>query len=140
MSRHQPDYYALLGVDRSVSAADLDRAYRRAARATHPDVHPHDSSAAERFHAVTIAYETLSDPRRRASYDRDHRGVQPADPVRFVVYPGAQPRAVPPVELGRRRPAEPLRPFRSGATDAPVADVFELVAAMSRLLRGWPFP
>ena len=62
MSWQQPDYYAVLGVGRSASAADLDRAYRRAARATHPDVHPDDTSAAERFHAVTIAYETLSDP------------------------------------------------------------------------------
>jgi hypothetical protein len=63
MAHQQADYYALLGVGRGASAADVDRAYRRAARATHPDVHPDDASAAERFHAVTIAYETLSDPR-----------------------------------------------------------------------------
>ena len=62
MTSQEPDPYAVLGVGRGASPADVDRAYRRAARATHPDIHPDDASAADRFRAVTIAYETLSDP------------------------------------------------------------------------------
>lgn len=139
MSRHQPDYYALLGVDRGVSAVDLDRAYRRAARATHPDVHPHDGSAADRFHAVTIAYETLSDPQRRASYDRAHPPARPDGPVRIVGHQ-RQPTAVPPVHLGRRRPR--IEPLHVHGGSAPVhlgGDVFEFIEAVSRLLNSWPF-
>ena len=66
------DPYSLLGVDRRASPADISRAYRRAARTTHPDTSPGDRLAAERFRALTTAYETLSDPGRRAAYDRAH--------------------------------------------------------------------
>jgi curved DNA-binding protein CbpA len=137
----QPDYYALLDIGRSASAAEIDRAYRRAARATHPDINPDDTSAGERFNAVTIAYETLSNPQRRASYDRAHPSIRP-DP-HSAVYRAARPAApVHLVHLGRRPPRpEPLQPFReSPAATSGSAGLFELVTALSRLIERWPFP
>lgn len=128
----QPDYYALLEIGRSASAAEIDRAYRRAARATHPDIHPDDTSAAERFNAVTIAYETLSNPERRASYDRAQPGGRPATAPRAAAHRAVQPVAS--VHLGRRPRAEPVPPFlASPATPGP-ADLFELLTALSHLI------
>lgn len=63
------DLYALLEVDRSASAEDLKRAYRRLARQLHPDANPGDAAAEARFKEVSQAYEILSDPERRAHYD-----------------------------------------------------------------------
>lgn len=68
-----PDLYALLGVAPGASREAIGRAYRRLARASHPDVRPDDPGASARFRAITGAYEVLSDPARRASYDRAAR-------------------------------------------------------------------
>ena len=141
MAQQQPDYYALLGIGRTASATEIDRAYRRAARATHPDIHPDDTSAAERFNAVTIARETLSNPLRRASYDRAHAAVNASPPVLIVVRQHAQTHSTPPVHLGRRqsRP-EQLRPFpASAAAQPPQTELHELITALSRLIDCWPF-
>lgn len=136
MTSQQSDYYALLGLGPSASAAEVDRAYRRAARATHPDIHPQDSSAAERFRAVSNAYETLSDPERRASYDEARPSVSPTA-IRIVVR--RRPSAAP-VHLGRRSPAPtPLQPFRAGPTIALADDVTDLVEAFARMVTGWSF-
>jgi curved DNA-binding protein CbpA len=117
------NYYSVLGVGRDASAVEIDRAYRRAARATHPDTNPGDSSAAERFNAVNTAYETLRRPAKRATYDRARAAAARPVPVTVVRRPPAGVAA--PVRLGRRRPpqAEPL-------TD----ELFTLLAALSRLL------
>ena len=139
MSRQLTDYYGLLGVARGASAADLGRAYRRAARATHPDVHPDDVAAAERFHAVTIAYETLSDPRRRAAYDRAHPTIRRRTLAPIAVH--RRRAAVAPVHLGRRRPQpEPLRPSRNDSMGVKVDDMLELAQAISRFVFARPFP
>ena len=61
--------YAILGIERSASPDEVRAAYRRAARASHPDLHPGDASAIERFKRVQVAYEVLGDPVRRAAYD-----------------------------------------------------------------------
>lgn len=64
------DYYEILGVDRNASQAEIRRAFRRLARKYHPDLNPSDPEAEAKFKEVSAAYEVLSDPERRAQYDR----------------------------------------------------------------------
>lgn len=64
------NYYEILGVDRDASPETIKKAFRRLARATHPDANPGDQEAEARFREVAEAYEVLSDPDRRAQYDR----------------------------------------------------------------------
>jgi molecular chaperone DnaJ len=68
MSSNQ-DLYELLGVPRDADADTIKKAYRRLARQLHPDVNP-DPETQERFKEVSRAYEVLSDPQKRAAYDR----------------------------------------------------------------------
>ncbi len=75
------DYYAILGVPRTASADDIKKAYRRLARKYHPDVSK-EKNAEERFKEINEAYQTLSEPEKRAAYD----------------------------QLGRHRPGEEFRP------------------------------
>jgi molecular chaperone DnaJ len=63
------DLYDLLGVARDADADSIKKAYRRLARQLHPDVNP-DPETQERFKEVSRAYEVLSDPQKRAAYDR----------------------------------------------------------------------
>ncbi len=63
------DYYATLGVERDAGADELKKAYRKLARQFHPDVND-APDASDRFKEVTIAYEVLSDPAKRQTYDR----------------------------------------------------------------------
>jgi len=63
------DLYDLLGVSRDADAAAIKKAYRGLARQLHPDVNP-DPETQERFKEVSRAYEVLSDPQKRAAYDR----------------------------------------------------------------------
>ena len=73
------DYYEILGVERSASADEIKRAFRRLAMKHHPDRNPEQDKAAarERFKEISEAYEVLSDPQKRSAYDQyGHSGVE----------------------------------------------------------------
>ncbi|HUR31586.1 MAG TPA: J domain-containing protein [Saprospiraceae bacterium] len=64
------DYYKILGVDKNAKEEDIKKAYRKLARKHHPDVNPGDRSAKEKFQHINEANEVLSDPQKRAKYDK----------------------------------------------------------------------
>ena len=64
------DYYEVLGVSRTCTEADLKGAFRKAAMQHHPDRNPGDAAAEIKFKEVNEAYQCLSDPQKRAAYDR----------------------------------------------------------------------
>jgi molecular chaperone DnaJ len=64
------DPYQVLGVARDADEGEIKKAFRRLARELHPDVNSHDPEAEEKFKEAAEAYEILSDPERRATYDR----------------------------------------------------------------------
>ncbi len=64
------DYYAILGISRKANESEIKKRYRRLARKNHPDVNPGDSSAEERFKRIQEAYDVLSNPKKRAMYDK----------------------------------------------------------------------
>lgn len=70
------DYYDILGVEKSASAEEIKKAYRRTAIKYHPDKNQGDKEAEEKFKEAAEAYEVLSNPDKKARYDRfGHQGV-----------------------------------------------------------------
>lgn len=63
------DPYATLGVSRDAGDEEIRRAFRRLAKELHPDLHPSDAAAAERFKRVSAAYDIIGDPPKRRQYD-----------------------------------------------------------------------
>lgn len=73
------DYYKVLGVDKSASAAEIKKAYRKLARKYHPDLNPNDKEAEKKFKEINEANEVLNDPEKRAKYDQYGENWQHAD-------------------------------------------------------------
>jgi len=80
------DLYAVLGVPRSASTVDIERAYRRMARRYHPGVNPGDRVAAEMYGQIQQAYQVLADPGSRREYDRG--ATRPAVAAASVSFEG----------------------------------------------------
>jgi molecular chaperone DnaJ len=65
----RPDYYKTLGVDRKATPEEIKKAYRKLARAYHPDRNPDDKQAEARFKEISQAHDVLGDPDKRKQYD-----------------------------------------------------------------------
>ena len=104
-----PDLYQLLGVPRRASREEIVRAWRCRARAEHPDSRPRDVAAPGRFRVLAEAYQVLSDPARRAAYDRA-LGSGPFGPGSVAPAVRVRPRhpAGPGVRPPARAPGPPL--------------------------------
>ena len=75
------DYYEVLGVDKSASAEEIKKAYRKMAIKYHPDKNPGDKEAEEKFKEAAEAYSVLSDADKKARYDQfGHAGVEGSGP------------------------------------------------------------
>jgi curved DNA-binding protein len=82
------DYYKILGVDKKASTEEIKKAYRKLAKKYHPDLHPNDVKAQEKFKEINEAYEVLSDENKRKQYDAFGSGYnfshgQNFDPSQF---------------------------------------------------------
>ncbi len=78
MAESKRDYYEVLGVQKGASADEIKKAYRKLAKANHPDLNPGDKAAEARFKEANEAYEVLSDDSKRQLYDQyGHAGVDP---------------------------------------------------------------
>ena len=64
------DYYKVLGVPKNASQEEIKKAYRKLARKMHPDLNPDDKDAHRKFQEINEAHEVLSDPEKRAKYDK----------------------------------------------------------------------
>ena len=67
--REEPDYYAILNIDETATAADIKKAYRKLTMIYHPDKNPGDPTATKKFQEISSAYEVLGDEQKRKNYD-----------------------------------------------------------------------
>lgn len=133
-NRGDLDPYVVLGVRRQASPEEITRAYKRAARLTHPD-RGRSGAGSERFQMVCDAYEVLRDPGRRAGYDRQHplsrleagRTARYAGPGSQHIVLGSQPSSAARLGWGVASDDE-LR--------AVPGDIEQLLTVVRSLLRG----
>lgn len=71
------DYYEILGLEKTASANEIKKAYRKLAKELHPDVNPNNKEAEEKFKEVSEAYEHLSDSDKKAKYDKFGHSEEP---------------------------------------------------------------
>src|SRR5689334_24614298 len=88
------DFYKVLGVAKDASAADIKKAYRKLARDNHPDSHPGDSAAEERFKAVAEAYDVVGDAEKRKQYAELRPGLAASGPFAGPAPPVARRSAL----------------------------------------------
>jgi curved DNA-binding protein CbpA len=90
------DYYAILGVSKTASQDEIQRAYRKLARQYHPDINK-ESEAENRFKEIGEAYEVLKDPEKREKYDRYGSAWKAAQQTKSWPrnYPASCPRPIP---------------------------------------------
>ena len=95
LDRPRTDPYAVLGVSRNATDDEVKDAYRDLARKHHPDRNPGDQAAEERFKEVSEAYSVLSDPDKRAYFDRygvnGGRRKEPPKRETYVTYEDYEP-------------------------------------------------
>ena len=116
------DLYQLLGVPREASREDIAQAWRRRARAEHPDSRPGDDAAPGRFRALAGAWHVLGDPARRAAYDQalaPQRTSPPGSraPERPVAAPATRMPGSPPLRAGPVRVEGPYLAAVPGRRD-----------------------
>src|SRR3954451_5004071 len=88
----EKDYYQVLGVTKDATPKDITKAYRKLARENHPDTHPGDAKAEERFKEVSAAYDVLGDDAKRKEYDEVRTlGPMGANPYGGGFNPNAGP-------------------------------------------------
>jgi curved DNA-binding protein CbpA len=142
-----PDLYQLLGVPRGASREEIAQAWRRRARAEHPDSRPGDAAAPGRFRALATAWHVLGDPARRAAYDQGlareqsslsaSRPPEPAAVRPAARMPGPPPLWAGPVRVeGPHRGPVPTRP--DGEEEIRLAVLAGL--ALHYLARDWDWP
>jgi curved DNA-binding protein CbpA len=140
-----PDLYQLLGVPREASREAIAQAWRRRARAEHPDSRPGDAAATGRFRALAGAWHVLGDPARRAAYDqalaREHsRAPVSRPPGRAVVTPAARMPGPPPLRAGPVRVDGPYRAPAPGRADEEIRLAVLAGLALRYLARDWDWP
>jgi DnaJ-class molecular chaperone len=116
------DLYDILGVSRRATDEDIRKAFRKLAKANHPDVNPGNSAAAERFKKITAANDILSDPEKRRQYDAGEIDAK-GDPRRpFWGHAGAGAGSA---AAGARRGPHTARGGQAGAfEDFSFSDIF----------------
>jgi molecular chaperone DnaJ len=101
------DHYTFMGVARTATSDEIQKAYRKLAKTYHPDRNPGDKEAEANFKLLSAAYEVLSDPTKRAEYDRQG-------------HVGRRPQAPPKPEPPKEEPSKPKtdEDFRKERTDS----------------------
>ncbi|MGH3157213.1 MAG: DnaJ domain-containing protein [Streptosporangiaceae bacterium] len=140
-----PDLYQLLGVRRGASREEIAQAWRRRARAEHPDSRPDDAAAPARFRALAGAWHVLGDPARRAAYDQalaHKQALSPASrPMKpTVLTPTARMPGPSPLWAGPVRVGEPLAPGTGNRDKEEIRFAVLAGLALRRLGWDWDWP